>query len=323
MKLVIIGDVDLTHLNGPSSIIVSLLKGLKENNVDYEFIQFKELKKIFKLLIRKDLIINVHVRGYKVPAIICLISKLNKHNKYYLTVHGITSYEYKLNNLELNLNKRKEEKYLYENFPNLIFVSNLEKELFNTLFNTKANKYVVNNGLNNYNNELINKSKHKFLYAGGYSDLKNPLECIEIFKEVTKIYPDASLTMCGPIIDNELYLKVKDKVNNLNIQVLDKVSKEELNKYYFESMFILAPSKFDTFNMTVLEAMNYGCIPIISNNCGVKELIDGIIYKDINEITNKLKNININELSNNNFNISLHNTYKDMTNNYLKVFNYL
>ena len=78
--------------------------------------------------------------------------------------------------------------------------------------------------------------------------------------------------------------------------------------------------------MAVLEAMNHGYVPIISPNCGIKDLVtnSGIISLDIKEIIEKLKGITDDrylELSNLNYEISLKNTYLEMTEKYLKIMN--
>lgn len=335
MKIIIIGYIDLLHPTGPSDVVSSLIKGLKELRADYEFInsycetkkeKYRFYRRLFKLLFSKKLSINVHTWGFKVPLLVYLISKINKNNQYFLTVHGISSYENQLNHCNNSKLRSIIEKRLYEGMPKIICVSNFARDFFWKFFNHRNNVFVISNGLLNFQENYIEKTGLKFVYAGGYSNLKGPLECLDIFKEIHAIYPKAELTMCGPVLDNKLYQKVNEVVEleslNESVVLRQKLTKNKLNNIYEEASFILAPSSFDTFNMTVLEAMNMGCIPIISQNCGIKDVIGnkcGIIYEERSEVLEWIKNIKVDEQIKKSFELSLKNTYLEMAEKYMKV----
>ena len=73
--------------------------------------------------------------------------------------------------------------------------------------------------------------------------------------------------------------------------------------------------------MTVLEAMNRGCIPIISANCGVKDILEddcGLIYKETMDVAKWIKQIDIENESKKSFEISLRNTYLEMAGKYVE-----
>lgn len=336
MKIVIVGYVNKENPSGPGSVINSLLNGLNDLDQKFEFIninertirgKFKFLKRIMHLPFERNIIVNVHTWGYKIPLIILIMSYVNKGMTYFLTVHGISSYENQLNNIQMPQRRAKLEKILYEKAPNVIFVSNYEKEIFCNNFNNKGNLYVVPNSLLNYKTALSPKNGFRCIYAGGYSKLKNPMECLKIYQLVLKRYPNAELVMCGPVINIELKNEVAESVKNVGldgkVSVIEKVSKEKLEELYENSTFILAPSKFDTFNMTVLEAMNNGCIPIISRTCGIKDLLGnncGIVYDKTDEIVDKLRNMNISAQSQQCFDLSIEYTYLEMTKRYITFF---
>lgn len=335
MEVVVIGYENVKNPTGPSNVISSLLKGFDETHIDYTFInvhsdslreKIREYYKIFSLLFKRNIFINVHTYGYAVPTLVLFISKINKNNKYFLTVHGISSYENRLNNITTQKIKKEIEKNLYEGMPNIICVSNYAKHIFEKFFNHPQNVYVISNGLAEFCEDYSEKNGMKFVYAGGYSKLKGPLECLKIFREISKIFPNALLTMCGPVIEEKIFQNVKKFItdNELEhvISIKQKLTKKELSKVYEDSSFVIAPSCFDTFNMTVLEAMNKGCIPIISENCGIKDIIKnrcGIIYKDVNDIVAEIRYINIKVESKKCFELSLENTYLKMAGEYVKI----
>ena len=103
-------------------------------------------------------------------------------------MHGISSYENSLNNLPTKKEKRVIEKFLYEEIPNIICVSNYAKDIFLKLFNHPQNVYVVPNGLAEFCERYKEKNSMIFVYAGGYAKLKGPFECLIIFqRDIQKI----------------------------------------------------------------------------------------------------------------------------------------
>ena len=334
-KLIIIGNIS-QYKTGPGDVLKSLLAGLEKMECEYSFINSftdnicKKIglyMKLFFLLFCRNKIINVHTFGYQVALIICLQSCINKTNRYYLTVHGIRTYENKINGLPNNRIDEYIEGIIYKKFPNIICVSNLLKNILERDFEPKCNLFVVNNGLLKYEDKTCKKNNVGFIYAGGYSILKNPLECIDIFKVGLKYFPKSFLIVCGAVKDKKLKEKFLSSIRNDNlddkIKIYDKISGDSLLEQYKKATFIIAPSKLDTFNMTVLEGMNMGCIPIVSKNCGVKELISnqyGIVYDNMNDVKEKIRNINVFEASSLCHEVSLKNTYIEMTKRYLKIF---
>ncbi len=66
------------------------------------------------------------------------------------------------------------------------------------------------------------------------------------------------------------------------------IQKENLEKIYLASDIFMMLSRFDTFGMTVLEAMAASLPVIISSNVGAKDLvrqgINGFVIEDTNNI---------------------------------------
>lgn len=332
-KMIIIGQMEQeNHLSGPGAVIKSLIKGLEEEKIEYCFINtyiekkretFPLLFKILSLLFVSNRKINVHTFGYKIPYLVMLISKLNKRNDYYLTIHGIASYEFYLNNgKEISKKIINREKKILHNYQNIICVSNFLKDIIKEQFGIEKNVFVISNGLEKVNKIKPLKKGEQFIYAGGFSKRKNPLDVIKLFSTIKENSKTSKLIICGPNHDEELYNECIDyiKSNHIDgIEICGKLTKEELYQKYAQSKYIIALSEFDTFNMTILEAMNYYCIPIISKNCGIKEILEnkcGIIYENNEDTVKKIKSINFEQESNLSYSLSIKNTYLDMTRKY-------
>ncbi len=93
-----------------------------------------------------------------------------------------------------------------------------------------------------------------------------------------KTYPDYKLLMItNPPQD---YLKIAKDVSNL--QIVNFMSREKLlSEVYPRSKIIILPSMMDTVGYSVIEAMNYGVVPIVSDHFAFPEIVgdSGFIVK--------------------------------------------
>lgn len=267
-KLVLIGNIKDT--TGPS-LVLKNLKRYMENIYQLYIIdtsskdkrgKLKELLMVLKLLFQSNMTVNVHSFGFKLPYIICLISKINHKNTYYLTLHGITSIENEIEKRQERSNSTRIEKKVIKEFPNIVCVSNFEKRILNKRFNRKENVYVVENGYY-IENKNINKKKDseycQFIMAGGFSRNKNTLEAIKLIEYLTTKEFKCKLTICGNINNEDYYNEcveyIKKHQLKQQINYLGKVDLKQLHCYYQDANYIVSFSKFDTFNLTVLEGM--------------------------------------------------------------------
>ena len=335
-RIIIVGHLEENDLSGPGEVLKTLFSGLESISINYEFINSNKHKSAIGTLLvflritffTRNAVINTHTFGYKMPYMMLISSKINKSNKHFLTVHGINSYEYKINKRPADYKKlAKIENKLYKKYPNIICVSKFLKKYIENNYDRHNNiSYAYNCIKKNNTYSATKKDGFTFLYTGGFNNRKNPLEAIDFFLNTCIKYNSHSkLIICGNRDDKILYKKCLGVINaskhKKSITVLGMLDKETLSSYYDKSTYILAPSIFDTFNMSVLEAMNYGCIPIVSDNCGIKDVINsdnGFILKD--DITNKLfKNINKRSLES--FNTASRLNPQNMAKEYINIFN--
>lgn len=74
-----------------------------------------------------------------------------------------------------------------------------------------------------------------------------------------------------------------------NIHFLGFVDKKELKTYYEESKIYLQLSRHEAFGVSVVEAMKYHCIPIVTNVFALPEVVGKCGYI----IQNKIQCINL------------------------------
>jgi glycosyltransferase involved in cell wall biosynthesis len=103
------------------------------------------------------------------------------------------------------------------------------------------------------------------------SDVKRQIKNVRLFYELRKKLPGKFCLISGE--------KVEKKV--ADIEYIEGLSPEKLEKFYQRAKILISPSFFDSMSNTVLEAINCGCYVLISENQGVY-LSEEHIVRDYN-----------------------------------------
>lgn len=142
-------------------------------------------------------------------------------------------------------------------------------------------------------------------FQGGHS--KKQLFLARVFKKmIDEGLGDWEYHLCGgthPEKVHQQYVeKIKEESKNYPIHIHTDIPFEELkNLYGRSSIFWHAsgfgedenkdPDKFEHFGITTVEAMAAGCIPIVINKAGQKEIVDdgenGFLWNDAQDLKNK------------------------------------
>lgn len=296
-KIILIGPInDYDMPTGPSNVIINLLKQDKKNFTfinSYYKSKLEKIKlylKLISLIFVRNKIINVHSFGYRVPKMILNISKINKSNKYFLTLHGLMSLEAKFIKKYgfYNEYKRKSkyydklEKKLICEFPNVICMSNMQKEILTSKYGRYSNTFILYNGININKEVKINKfilDSIQIVMAGGIFELKGIFELIDFIDYYNKNYHmKLYLNIFGGIESEEILNKFKKIIIDKNLEKYvvfrGKIDNNALLDELEASHFCITFSKFDSFNLTILESMSRKTPAIISKQAGVSELIN-------------------------------------------------
>jgi len=138
------------------------------------------------------------------------------------------------------------------------------------------NPVVLSSARINYN---FKKNKFKILYAGQIEYHKGIIFLINAVKQIKDI--NIELNIAG---DGSLLTKIKSKVASMNnINILGRLTEEELNKYLVYSDCVVVPSLcYENSPNIIYKAASIGKIIIASNIGGITELINyigGVIFK--------------------------------------------
>lgn len=106
---------------------------------------------------------------------------------------------------------------------------------------------------------------------------------VDRFIEVAKNFPEVPFIHIGKWTStnyrysDKIFRKLKEKSPE-NVHFLGFVEESILVKYLTESKIYLQLSRHEAFGISVVEAMNYGCIPIVSNSFALPEIVNNKQY---------------------------------------------
>lgn len=276
-------------INGPSAVVMNIEKYWKKSGIDFEAIpitrgkKFDIFKLVFKLLSSRNRIINVHQSGNKLPLLVFIISKLNRGNKYYFTTHGSNFLEETNSNVATR-KKHYLEKFLISNFENVISVSKMYMRDILYHLEIKGNINYINNGYSpsETSNNIVKKNNMeiKLMLAGGIKNNKGIFESLKLVNFLKKEIKDKKvfLTIIGGYEENDyqIFSKYIEK-HNLEKNILYRGivnDKEKVYDFYKEADYVLSLSHYDTFNVSVIEALSVGTPVIISDTTGSSEFVN-------------------------------------------------
>jgi len=146
---------------------------------------------------------------------------------------------------------------------------------------------------------------------------KKQLELAQTFIEMIKKYPEQMqgfrLVLAGGLESKKNHIEYVEKIKEISkgfpIDIMTNISWQALKDLFAKAMIFWHasglnedekknPSKFEHFGITTVEAMASGCIPIVINKGGQKEIINepenGFKFNDINELMEKTINVIVN-----------------------------
>lgn len=164
------------------------------------------------------------------------------------------------------------------------FVSELEM-----ISGLKAKEYgvsVIHNPIVHRSLSLSNNKSKEILYVGRLVPEKRVDLIVKVWAQICEKLPDWKLTIVG---DGPERNRVESMARNLPRISFDGFRSSA--QYYQRASLFLMASKFEGWGMTIVEAMQYGCVPIVVNSfSSLADIIDngknGLLLPE-NETLNK------------------------------------
>lgn len=230
--------------------------------------------------------ICIHANGYRVPLLMHLVSRINRSNRYFCVMHGVVNVESAYRPVE-----RKDtrlEPYIFKNFQNIICVSDFERRKLFAMYGERARVHVVHNGVDiprgagqprRKDARLAPLESVKCITTGGFERRKAVDLALGVLGHLSSLGRSAKLIVCGrdSVETGSNRALCEQLATDAGVELVyegeikDKVRLQEL---YAQAHFYMGLSRFDTFNVSVLEGAAASCVPVVSTSCGAAELFD-------------------------------------------------
>lgn len=129
------------------------------------------------------------------------------------------------------------------------------------------------------------------LFLGRIDKIKGVDLLINSFSEISKELDTVKLVMVGPdegFLNHIKKIVVDQKISDKVIFTGPLYKKDKLASYVDADVYVL-PSRYETFPNTVLEACVCGTPVIVTNNCGISDLVNNKVGYVVDFDINKLK----------------------------------
>ncbi|MCX6818598.1 MAG: glycosyltransferase family 4 protein [Candidatus Aenigmarchaeota archaeon] len=126
---------------------------------------------------------------------------------------------------------------------------------------------------------------NSILYAGRMAENKGLEELLKAFVHVKEKIPDAKLYLTGK--PNRYMHKIKELIDKLNLKdviFLGFVQLENLLYLYKKTSCFVLPSIYEPFGLVAGEAMANNALVILSNKCGIAEILDKRVAFILNDL---------------------------------------
>lgn len=152
-----------------------------------------------------------------------------------------------------------------EKFSNkIVFLSEEYLYSINILKLKRPDKICCIPNPNTYNNiKSITHHNKEIIYVGRFSYTKRIDRLLDIWAHVYKDYPDWKLFLIGDGLERNFLQK---KAQQLNLQRVFFCGLQDPRSYYERASIICMTSDFEGFPMTLTEAMQFGCVPVVYNS---------------------------------------------------------
>jgi glycosyltransferase involved in cell wall biosynthesis len=145
---------------------------------------------------------------------------------------------------------------------------------------------VINNGiedllvLNSHQVEKLDDSQQDVPYLlmlATYEPRKGHLFLLNAFQSIHQAYPDLKLKIYGYSVGNQKTF-VSDEVRRLGLEALVELNdftSEIFDLIRYAKVLVVPSQEYESFNLTIIEAMSYG-VPIVATDVGgMPEVLNG------------------------------------------------
>lgn len=182
-------------------------------------------------------------------------------------------------------------KFILHNVTKISSVSGFnQKEVIENAEIAVHNIRMIYLGFKAPDEKILTKKEDMVITVGDVEQSTLKRKGLESFVRSAANVPGASFVLIGKYLDNSIdYLK---SIAPDNVKFTGPISDEELENYFKKAKIYLQLSRHEAFGCALAEAMLYQCIPVVTNNGALPEVVGNCGYyvnqNDQKSITNAL-----------------------------------
>ena len=164
----------------------------------------------------------------------------------------------------------------------------------------KSNTQLIYNCVNISENKNIQPEKENLVITVGLIDSERTyfIKGIDTFIEVARLLPETKFMVIGMSENLPAHI-----INNRpgNMEFVGRVNHDDLETFYKKAKIYCQFSRSESFGVAIVEAINFGCVPFVTNVGGMPELVEktgrivkrilGIISSQISEVVLNYSNL--------------------------------
>ena len=100
-------------------------------------------------------------------------------------------------------------------------------------------------------------------------------DLVEIYARLHVIYPQATFTLAGLLVDREYHRQLVREAERrgLPLRIMTDLSKEEIIDLYRRSRYYINPKPYEHFGISIVQAIHAGVIPFVHESGGSIEIV--------------------------------------------------
>jgi len=193
---------------------------------------------------------------------------------------------------QLTILSRMKIKYVLKNADQILTISDFSTNEIRKFVDMKKVR-MINLG-EDFDFQNVKNKKENFVVTVGRAQ-RNPrnimkLKGLDTYVKAAKQIPEAEFVIIGEY-DNETYNFIKELSSK--IIFTGNLSKEQTLKWFGKAKVYCQISYRESFGLALLEAMNCGCIPVVTSNGALPEVVGDtgfyVRYGNVDETVNAIK----------------------------------
>ncbi len=161
-------------------------------------------------------------------------------------------------------------KFVLKHADKVLTVSEFNKSEILEYINPK-NVELVYNGIDCDKFKSASEKEDLIISVGAVSNTVVKRKGFETFVKSAKYLPNAKFVLIGKHVDNSI--KSLKSMASPNVEFPGFVSDEKLRRYYQRAKVYCQLSHYESFGMTLAEAMSCECVPVVTNNAALPEVV--------------------------------------------------